>query len=212
MTVVPLVTAALAATTPDAPERVSHVYEQHLDGAPERVLPLLTPLGERAWARGWEPEMRWEPPGGGAGTLFVIRHPGQPPPAPGGRPRSGAGAPHVQAQPPAPGGRPRSGAEAPHVQAQDTVWLLDSWEPAAGHVHYVHVTPGSDVTEIDIRLRPDGKERTVATVRYTWTALGAPGVALVRSKTPESYRQFMGEWELELNHFLTTGKKRSAAH
>jgi len=168
MTVVPLVTAALAAAPPGMAERVSHVYEQHLEAPPERVLPLLTPLGERSWASGWEPDLRWEPPGGGAGTLFVTRH---------------------------------------HTGHPDTLWLLDTWEPDAGHVHYVHVTPGSDVTEIDIRLRADGKARTVATVRYTWTALGEPGLALVRSKTPESYRRFMQEWERELNHFLTTGKK-----
>ena len=87
-----------------------------------------------------------------------------------------------------------------------------SGSPAAGHVHYLHVTPGSDVTEIDIRLRPDGKDRTIATVRYTWTALGEPGLALVRSKTPESYRRFMQEWERELNHFLTTGKKLPEGH
>lgn len=178
MTVIPLVTAALAAAPPDAPERVSHVYEQHLEAEPGRVLPLLTPLGERAWASGWEPEMRWEPPGGGAGTLFVVPHPG-----------------HSAAGP-----------------GSDTVWLLDTWEPAAGQVHYVHVTPGSDVTEIDIRLRPDGKERTVAAVRYTWTSLGAPGIALVRSKTPEAYLRFMRDWERELNHYLTTGKQLPAGH
>jgi hypothetical protein len=172
MTVVPIVTAALAVTPPDAPKRVSHVYEQHLEAAPDRVLPLLAPLGERAWASGWDPEMRWEPPGGGVGTLFVTRHPKHP----------------------------------------ETLWLLDAWEPAAGHVHYVHVTPGSDVTEIDIRLRPDGKDRTIATVRYTWTSLGEPGQALVRSKTPESYRRFMQEWERELNHYLTTGKQPASGH
>jgi hypothetical protein len=92
------------------------------------------------------------------------------------------------------------------------VWLLDTWEPAAGHVHYVHVTPGSDVTEIDIRLRPDGKDRSVAAVRYTWTALGAPGVALVRSKTPQAYLEAMREWEQALNHFLTTGRMLRPAH
>ena len=172
MTLVPIVTAALAAAPPDTAERVSHVYEQHLEAPPERVLPLLAPLAERAWASGWEPEMRWEPAGGGAGTLFVVRHP----------------------------------------KHADTVWLLDTWEPASGHVHYLHVTPGSDVTEIDIRLRPDGKERSIATVRYSWTALGEPGVALVRGKTPEAYVHFMREWERELNHFLTTGKKLPSGH
>lgn len=184
MTLVPVVTAVLSAAPPEAAERVSHSYEQHLEAPPEKVLPLLTPLGERAWAVGWEPEMRWEPPGGGAGTLFVIRHPGHLVPRTTGTPEPGS----------------------------DTVWLLDTWEPAAGHVHYLHMTPGSDVTEIDIRLRPDGKDRTIATVRYTWTALGPPGVELVRSKTPESYARFMRHWELELNHYLTTGQQLRPAH
>ena len=192
MTVIPLVAAALATTPPDGPERVSHVYEQHLEATPDRVLPLLTPLGERAWASGWDPDLRWEPPGGGAGTLFVTRHAGHPTSGRRGTPEE----------------RP-SGAAHP---APDTVWVLDAWEPEDGHVHYVHVTPGSEVTEIDIRLRPDGKDRTVATVRYTWTALGEHGLALVRSKTPESYRRFIQEWERELNHYLTTGKKLPAEH
>ena len=63
------------------------------------------------------------------------------------------------------------------------------------------------MTEIDTRLRAEGKDRTLATVRYTWTALGAPGVALVRSKTPEAYLHAMRDWELALNHYLTTGKQ-----
>ena len=119
MTVVPLVTAALAAAPPETTEQASHVYEQRLEAAPERVLPLLTPLGERAWAAGWDPVLRWEPPGGGAGTLFVIRHPG-----PGLDPLA-----------------PR------HVGARGRACP-----------RYVHVTPGSGVTEIDIQLRPEAKD------------------------------------------------------
>jgi hypothetical protein len=68
------------------------------------------------------------------------------------------------------------------------------------------------VTEIDIRLRPEGKARSIATVRYTWTALGEPGVALVRSKSPEAYLRSMREWEQALNHFLTTGQILRSAH
>jgi Polyketide cyclase / dehydrase and lipid transport len=169
MTLVPVVTAALAAAPSGTPERVSHVYQQHLVAPPERVLPLLTPLGERAWAEGWDPQMRWEPPGGGAGTLFVVRHPGEP----------------------------------------DTVWVLDNFDPGEGHVHYIHVTPGSDVTEIDIRLRPEGSGATVATVRYTWTSLGPPGVALVRSKTAAAYLASMRHWEHALNHHLAGSAVRS---
>ena len=170
MTLAPFLAGALAAAPPSAPMRVSHVYLQHLEATPDRVLPLLTPLGERAWAVGWEPEARWEPTGGGPGTLFVTRHPGQP----------------------------------------ETVWLLVAFDAAAGQVRYVHLTPGSDVTEIEIQLRPGPEKSTLAEVRYTWTSLGPPGDALVRSRTPEAYQRFMRHWELELNHYLRTGQKVAA--
>jgi hypothetical protein len=170
MNLAPLLAGTLAATPLAPPARVSHSYVQHLHATPDRVLPLLTPLGERAWAVGWEPEIRWAPPGGGPGTLFVTRHPNEP----------------------------------------ETVWLMVVFDPAAGQVRYLHLTPGSDVTEIDIQLRPEPEGGTAAEVRYTWTSLGPPGDALVRSRTPEAYLRSMRHWEMALNHYLTTGQKVAA--
>lgn len=72
-------TDAPVESTPSRAEllRASRVAVQTWNATPERLLPLLTPLGEKAWAVGWEPEMRWQPAGGqGAGTLFVTRGPG----------------------------------------------------------------------------------------------------------------------------------------
>jgi hypothetical protein len=67
-------TAVLAGTPPpDVPlARATRVGVQRWDASPERVLPLLTPLGEQAWAVGWTPELRWQPPDKGVGTLFVT--------------------------------------------------------------------------------------------------------------------------------------------
>jgi hypothetical protein len=166
MTASAVLAGMLAAAPPSASARASHAYVQHLRAPPERVMPLLTPLGERAWASDWAPEIRFEPPGGGPGTIFVTRHAGQP----------------------------------------DTVWLLESFDSRAGHVRYIHVTPGSDVTEIDIQLRAGPDRTTLAEVRYTWTSLGEPGDMLVRRKTPDAYAHFMRAWEEELNHYLTTGR------
>ncbi len=53
--------------------RATHTVVQSWDGPPERILPLLTPRGEMAWAVGWEPDIRWQAPGNGEGTLFVTR-------------------------------------------------------------------------------------------------------------------------------------------
>jgi hypothetical protein len=62
--------------TPSAElRRLSCAVVQTWNATPERLLPLLTPLGEKAWAVGWEPEVRWQAPGRGEGTLFVTRSP-----------------------------------------------------------------------------------------------------------------------------------------
>jgi hypothetical protein len=172
MTFAPLVVAALGSAPSPELLRLSRSYVQTLAAPPERVLPLLTPLGERCWAPGWEPELRWQPPDGAVGTLFVIRHPGEP----------------------------------------ETVWLLDTFDPEAGHVHYLHLTPGSDVTEIDIQLHPGPEKGTRAEVRYTWTALTEAGNAKVRRHTPEEFLHSMQSWERRLNHYLQTGTRLEHPH
>jgi hypothetical protein len=143
-----------------APRQVSRVYTQSLAAPPGEILPLLTPIGEKAWAHGWDPVMLFEAPPPGVGTVFATRHHGQP----------------------------------------DTIWLLDTFEPE--RVRYLHVTPGSDVTEIDIQLRPAADRRTDAEIRYTYTGFSDRGNALVDSWTEERYREFMRAWEEELNHYL----------
>jgi polyketide cyclase/dehydrase/lipid transport protein len=59
-----------------APRRWSHVYVQRLVAPPERVLPLLTPLGEKAWASGWDPTILHE--ANGPGTVFRTSMAGRP--------------------------------------------------------------------------------------------------------------------------------------
>lgn len=146
-----------------APRQVSRLYTQSLAAPPDEILPLLTPVGEKAWARGWDPVILFEAPPPGTGTVFATRDPGQP----------------------------------------DTVWLLESFDPAARRVRYVHVTPGSDVTEIDIQLRPAPTPGlTEAEVRYTYTGFSERGNQLVDAMTEEHYRRFMLDWERELNEHL----------
>ena len=71
-------TQATTTATTSTPElrRATRVAVQTWNAAPEHVLPLLTPLGEKARAVGWEPEMRWQAAGSGEGTLFVTRSTG----------------------------------------------------------------------------------------------------------------------------------------
>ncbi len=39
------------------PNRKRHSYTQHIDAAPEAVFPLLCPVRELEWARGWDPSL-----------------------------------------------------------------------------------------------------------------------------------------------------------
>lgn len=65
-----------ATTAAFPPRQVTHTWLQTLDAPPDRVLPLLTAEGERAWAVGWEPEVLRKPAAGHVGTVFITRHGG----------------------------------------------------------------------------------------------------------------------------------------
>jgi len=150
--------------------RVSRTGVQTWEAPPERVLPLLTPLGEKAWAVGWEPELRWQAPGNGEGTLFITRSHG-------------------------PG---------------ETVWVLHTFDAPRGRVAYTHLSPGFMLVELDLSLTPLGGKRTRAEIRYTFTALSEAGNARAAEMTEDHFAGFMRDWETELNHFLSTGRKLAA--
>jgi hypothetical protein len=60
--------------------RISRTHAIHLNAAPDQVFPLFTPLGEKAWAAGWEPEIIYPPSGAPEpGCVFLTRHAGEPP-------------------------------------------------------------------------------------------------------------------------------------
>jgi hypothetical protein len=59
-------------------ERVTLSQVIHLAAAPSRVFPLFEPLGEKAWAEGWEPIMLFPADGAAqAGGVFTTSHPPQ---------------------------------------------------------------------------------------------------------------------------------------
>jgi hypothetical protein len=59
------------------PRQVTRTYAQRLAASPQRIMPLLTPEGERGWADGWDPIVLGAP-APGVGTVFVTRHAEQP--------------------------------------------------------------------------------------------------------------------------------------
>jgi hypothetical protein len=61
-----------------SPQRVSRTHRIVLDAPPERVFPLFTPLGERAWVPGWAPRFLWPADGEAVeGAVFLTRAAGE---------------------------------------------------------------------------------------------------------------------------------------
>ncbi len=69
------------------PVRATHHYRQAIEGAPERVFPLMCPVREVDWVAGWEPRLVISasglverdcvfttPDGGHEATWYVTRH------------------------------------------------------------------------------------------------------------------------------------------
>ncbi len=157
-------------TSEVALQRVTRVGRQTWDAPAERVLPLLTPQGEAAWALGWKPDIRWQAPGNGEGTLFVTRS----------------------------------------HHGDETLWVLQTWDAAAGRVAYTHLLPGVLLVELSVVLTPLPQGKTRGEVRYAYTALSERGNARVAEMTEEHFAAFMRDWESQLNHFLRTGRKLDA--
>lgn len=61
-----------------APLHLSRTARIVLDAPPERVFPLFTPLGERAWVPGWAPRFLWPADGEATvGAVFLTRAAGE---------------------------------------------------------------------------------------------------------------------------------------
>jgi len=43
--------------TIEKPHRVDHAYRQHLNARPDEIFPLLCPVRETQWVRGWDPHL-----------------------------------------------------------------------------------------------------------------------------------------------------------
>ncbi len=56
-------------------QQITRSHTIHLPATPHDVFPLFSPLGEKHWVHGWEPEMLY--PSSGAtqvGTVFTTQH------------------------------------------------------------------------------------------------------------------------------------------
>lgn len=149
------------------PRRIRHSYTQTLETTPDKVFPLLCPVRELEWTRGWDP-------------LTILTNSGV---------------------------AEKDCVFITQSDRGETIWTITRHEPENFEVEMIMVTPGSTLAKLEISLaeKPGGK--TAADISYTHTSLGPKGDEFMKNFTSEWYQAFMIEWQDELNHFLTTGKK-----
>ena len=92
-------------------------------------------------------------------------------------------------------------------QGREAIWVISRHEPENFRVEFFKTTPGFTVCHIAITLRAGGAGRTLADVRYHYTALSPEGRDFVRGYSPAAYVAFMEEWQDEMNAFLSRSSK-----
>ena len=105
---------------------------------------------------------------------------------------------------------PNPPATAAPSQASETTWIVTEYDPAAFRITFVWINPGSIVTEIRIHLVAAAKETTKAHIRYRYTGLSPEGNRELETYDQKWFEAKMQNWETNINHYLRTGKKRTA--
>lgn len=60
-------------------QRITRSHTIHLPAPPHKVFPLFSPLGEKHWVHGWDPQMLYPSSGvAQVGAVFTTRHTNEP--------------------------------------------------------------------------------------------------------------------------------------
>jgi hypothetical protein len=93
--------------------------------------------------------------------------------------------------------------EEPH--GAHSIWTVSRYEPAAGAIEFVIVTPGLLVTTLEVSLESDG-DGTLARWRRTFTALTPAGERAIGALAGTAHDARMDRLERQLDHYLCTGE------
>ncbi len=88
----------------------------------------------------------------------------------------------------------------------DAIWVVSKHDPVKFEVAMYRIVPEVIVGRFAITLVSEEGNTTCASVSYEKTALGEDGEKIVHEFTAESFAEFMDEFTLAINHYLTTGK------
>jgi hypothetical protein len=90
----------------------------------------------------------------------------------------------------------------------DSIWYITRYEPTTHFIEMIKITPNVTACKLSIHIR-EVEGGSEATVTYSHTSLGPEGDKSVAEFTEEYYREFMREWEAQVNHYLSTGSALS---
>lgn len=94
----------------------------------------------------------------------------------------------------------------------DTIWVVTRHDPAHLAVEFTRFTPESRLCVLRIGLRPDGRDRSLVDIAYTYTTLSPAGDAFVeRSVSEAAFLAAVTFWERSMNHWLATGERLKKA-
>jgi len=78
--------------------------------------------------------------------------------------------------------------------AEKTFWTCLDWQPQAGRVRYLRLTPETRVAFVEVNCMPAGEGRTQVTVSYEVQALTEAGEAWLASFTEDTFVGSIDEW------------------
>lgn len=90
------------------------------------------------------------------------------------------------------------------VVPNNAIWIVTSYDTNR-FVEMYRTVPGVTVSKFSIKLEPADDATTTAVVAYEHTAIGDDGEKIVDDFTADSFAEFMGHFEVAINHYLTTG-------
>jgi hypothetical protein len=166
--------------------RVAHEYTQTNPASPEKVFPLLCPVREAEWIPGWRYRLIYSDSGfAELGCIFTTPNPTT----------------SEVSQP----------SEEQKLTAPETTWITVDYDPAAFRIAYVWINPGRVATELRIQLEAANDGTTRSHIRFRYTGLSPEGNREVEGYDRNWFERKMHGWESAINHYLTTGRKMSAA-
>jgi hypothetical protein len=89
----------------------------------------------------------------------------------------------------------------------ETVWMITRHDPAEKVVEFVRVTTGLAATRLRVQVDAGADDSSSVHITYTFTPLGAAGVAFVReTHSEDAFRRDMAWWQDSMNHWLRSGE------